>query len=287
MSHVHRRTRRVLIRLRVNGERHRGRVRAVQDAARGAARGPGADRHQARLRARRVRRVRRPRRRRAGALLPRRSASSATGERSTTVEGLVDRRPAPPAAGRRSPTWAPRSAATARRAFLVTAKALLERNPIADARPDPRSALRQPLPLHRLPADLRGRRRRPRSCDEDAATTRAVEGAMSDRVIGCRAAVSTAAPRSPARRGSPTTWSLPRMVHCKLLRSPRPARAHPRRSIRRAAEAHPGVHLVLTGKRPADPVRHPAGQPGRARALPSTRCASSATRSRPSSRATS
>jgi 4-hydroxybenzoyl-CoA reductase subunit alpha len=42
-------------------------------------------------------------------------------------------------------------------------------------------------------------------------------------------------------------WALPRMVHCKLLRSPHP---HARiRSIQTArALAHPGVYLVLTGK---------------------------------------
>ena len=40
---------------------------------------------------------------------------------------------------------------------------------------------------------------------------------------------------------------LPRMVHCKLLRSTRAARAHRPRSTPRARRAHPGVHLVLTG----------------------------------------
>ena len=48
----------------------RGRVRAVQDAARGAARGPEPLRHQARLRARRVRRLRGAARRPAGAVVP-------------------------------------------------------------------------------------------------------------------------------------------------------------------------------------------------------------------------
>src|SRR5713101_10007252 len=41
--------------------------------------------------------------------------------------------------------------------------------------------------------------------------------------------------------------SLPRMVHCKLLRSPHPhARIHSIDTSR--AAAHPGVYLVLTGK---------------------------------------
>src|SRR6202035_3945766 len=41
--------------------------------------------------------------------------------------------------------------------------------------------------------------------------------------------------------------SLPRMLYCKLLRSP-----HPHARIKKIdttrAQAHPGVHLVLTGK---------------------------------------
>ena len=52
----------------------------------------GLDRHQARLRARRVRRLHRAARRRAGALVPGAGASSATAARSTTVEGLADGR---------------------------------------------------------------------------------------------------------------------------------------------------------------------------------------------------
>jgi len=40
--------------------------------------------------------------------------------------------------------------------------------------------------------------------------------------------------------------SLPRMLHCKLLRSPHPHAVIESIDIARA-EAHPGVHLVLTG----------------------------------------
>ena len=58
------------------------------------------------------------------------------------------------------------------------------------------------------------------------------------------------------------------MLHCKLLRSPRPARADRRRSTPRAAAGAPGRE---PGPDRAtdfpDPVRHPPGQPGRARAL--------------------
>ena len=60
---------------------------------------------------------------------------------------------------------------------------------------------------------------------------------------------------------------LPRMLHCKLLRSHGAARAH-RPHRRQRARALDGVHLVLTGDDLPDPLRHPAGQPGRARAVP-------------------
>src|SRR5580700_3902186 len=40
---------------------------------------------------------------------------------------------------------------------------------------------------------------------------------------------------------------LPRMAHCKLLRSPHP-HAHIRRIETLRARAHPGVYLVLSGK---------------------------------------
>ena len=48
--------------------------------------------------------------------------------------------------------------------ILITAKALLDREPAPDARRDPRGALGQPVPLHRLPADLRGGRSRRGRC---------------------------------------------------------------------------------------------------------------------------
>ena len=80
---------------------------------------------------------------------------------------------------------------------------------------------------------------------------------------------------------------LPRMLHCKLLRSPLPHARIVRDRHVDARAAHPGVHLVLTGDDFPIPFGILPGQPGRARALPSTACASSAIRSPPSSRATS
>ena len=61
------------------------------------------------------------------------------------------------------------------------------------------------------------------------------------------------------RRSTPTTCSRARMLHCQLLRCPRP---HARiLSIdTSAARAHPGVLAVITGADLPDPVRHPAGQ---------------------------
>ena len=98
-------------------------------------------------------------------------------------------------------------------------------------------------------------------------------------IIGkIRDGASTAAPRSPARRGSPTTSMLPRMVHCKLLRSTVPHARIVRIDASRAL-AHPG--------RPPRPDRHatspfPTASCRSARTStrsPSTACASSATRS--------
>ena len=79
------------------------------------------------------------------------------GRRVTTVEGLA-------ADGRLHPlqeAFADLGAAQCgycTPGILVTAKALLDRDPHAVARADSRGALRQPLPLHGIPADLRGRR---------------------------------------------------------------------------------------------------------------------------------
>ena len=55
--------------------------------------------------------------------------------------------------------------------------------------------------------------------------------------------------------------SLPRMLHCKLLRSSVPHALIKSLDITKAS-AHPGVHLVLTGKRLPGGVRDSTGQPG-------------------------
>jgi CO/xanthine dehydrogenase Mo-binding subunit len=61
--------------------------------------------------------------------------------------------------------------------------------------------------------------------------------------------------------------TLPRMLHCKLLRSSVPHARIVRLDTSKAA-AHPGVHLVLTGETFPDCLRGVAGEPRRARALP-------------------
>ena len=55
--------------------------------------------------------------------------------------------------------------------FLVTAKALLDENAEPVARRDQGGALRQPLPLHRLSANLRGGRSRRRRLSRDRLPT--------------------------------------------------------------------------------------------------------------------
>src|SRR5229473_728090 len=78
---------------------------------------------------------------------------------------------------------------------------------------------------------------------------------------------------------------LPRMAHCKLLRSP-----HPHARIRKIdasrAAAHPGVYLVLTGK---DVPSSTGFSPSARTSKPcvSTACGTSEIQSLPSSRARS
>ena len=153
---------------------------------------------------------------------------------------------------RRSPTSAPRSAATARRAFSSPRKALLDREPHPSRDADQRGAVRQPVPLHRLPADHRGGRSGRGKPDRQAPTG----GAMSDRREQPTTRASSASPRrrvDGARQGhradaaSPTTC-MP-AAHAALPAAALDA-CRTRASCgstRRARRALAGVHLVLTG----------------------------------------
>ena len=149
--------------LHVNGTTPRRRRRlARREPAVRAARAARPARRQGRVRAGRVRLVQRARRRRAGLLVPR-----AGGERRRRADHRPSRaspsRARRPTCSGRSSTPAPCSAASARRGWSMAAHALLDRTPAPDAHRDPRGAVGQHLPLHRLrPAHRRraaGRRR--------------------------------------------------------------------------------------------------------------------------------
>ena len=103
----------------------------------------------------------------------------------------------------------------------------------------------QSLPLHRLSADLRVDRGAARA----GCARRNDDGEEAlRRRSASRAAASTAAPRSPGQLRFADDLVLPRMLHCKLLRSPHAARGDRVDRYVARAQAHPGVHLVLTGK---------------------------------------
>ena len=213
----------------------------------------------------------RPRGRRAGALLPR-ARPRVRRPRDRDGRGARRRRRARTRCRRRSPTWAPRSAATARPGFLCASKALLDDEPEAHARRDPGGARRATSAA--APATSRSSRRssarRPscaaRRCapipgNETALpTVAAPKGEVSPwpvtpakpaktpsgRSAGRRAR-STAWRRSPAPRSSPTTSSLPRMLFAKLHRSHVAHAKIVAIDTSRGRAACPGVVAVLTG----------------------------------------
>ena len=107
-----------------------------------------------------MRRVRRAARRRARQPLPRAASRRPTARAITTIEGLAGGATLCTRCSRRSSSTAARSAASARRAWCWRRASLLERVPDPTEADDPRRARRQPLPLHRLHAHLRGGRSR-------------------------------------------------------------------------------------------------------------------------------
>src|SRR5207244_9942277 len=107
------------------------------------------------------------------------------------------------------------------------------REPDTVAGSNPRSALRVLVSLHWISADLRSGRGRDRS-------------RRSMNIIGIpRRQVDGRAKVTGQTRFADDVM-LPRMLHCKLLRSTVPHARIVRLDAARAL-AHPGVHLVLTG----------------------------------------
>ena len=156
-----------VVKIDARGQRRaaHGRGLAVEAAARRAARGPPADRHQGGLRRGRVRRLHGAARRRGRQLVPGRGRPVRRPQ-GHHRRGAGARRRAARGAARAGRAAAARSAASARRASRCAPRtssiASARRRDEASRAPGPRAARRQHLPLHRLPADRRrGRSRRP------------------------------------------------------------------------------------------------------------------------------
>ena len=115
------------------------------------------DRHPLGLRHVQLRRLHGLARRRAGQVAARCSPCMADGHEVRTVEGLEPRRRARPGPAGLHASATACSAASARPGMMMTARALLDREPAPDEQRDPRGDLRQPLPLHGLREHRRAR----------------------------------------------------------------------------------------------------------------------------------
>src|SRR3954471_1587224 len=161
------------------------------------------------------------------------------------------RRPAPSTASSvRGPRRRPVRLLHAR--FSGDRQGAARRTPASKPRPDSRGACRLSVPLHGVPADLRGGRSR------GGARRRGVGEWRTRRERGSRGSPAMNIIGNPRRRvdgrakvTGQTRFAddvmLPRMVHCKLLRSTVPHARVLRVDATRAL-ARPGVHLVLTGR---------------------------------------
>ena len=183
-----------------------------------------------------------------------------------TVEGLGDRRPPPPVAGG---VRGPRRGAVR----LLHAGVPGHGKALLDEHPDPtRDEIREALSgclcrctgyqqiFEAVEAAVERSAKAsasPKHSQPDAGGTMNIIGTPRRRVDG-RAKVT-------GQTRFADDVMLPRMVHCKLLRSTVPHARIMRIDASRAL-ARPGVLLVLTGARLPHLVRHPARQPGRARA---------------------
>ena len=230
------------------------RCRAPQDPRRLPPRGPRAHRHAPRLRARRVRRVHRPARRRAGALVPdARGAGRGASDHDDRGPRRRRRRHEPAAGG--APRRATRSsAASARPGFVMQITALLAREPDADRGRDPRGAVGQPLPLHRLRDDHRRR-----ACAAAGSRSRRDDRHVlpAQRFVGVErpALGGSAHPhrRRPLRRRRPAARHAPRRVRAQPVAH---ATHHQRRRQRgaRAARASSRSTPAPTSRRCSPPA---------------------------------
>ena len=177
-------------------------------------------------------------------------AEAAAGHEIVTIEGLSTR-PRGGASRRRSSPRTRCSAASARPGQIVSATALLERTPAADARADPRGDGRQPLPLRRLPQD--------RARDPARRRWR-MTPASSARRRRWRAATRTSG-RSSTRATTPTSWA----PDAELALVGRPA---PRQdgAARAAGRVRFTVDVRLAGMLHAAVLRSPVAH-GRVRSL--------------------
>ncbi len=211
----------------LNGKpRRAGTARRLTRLADDAARRARPDRHQGRLRRRRLRRLHGAARRPAGVracLVPMRRRSA--GRAVTTVEGLASRRSRSPRCRRRSSAHGAAQCGICTPGMLMAAaRAASRRNARADARRGGGRAGRRALPLHRLPQD----RRRRAGCDAPAARRGACRPAR--RSAPASRASTACQGRRHATRSAPTC--LPGdALWVRVVRSPHArARFDPGRS---------------------------------------------------------
>ena len=144
-------------------------------------------------------------------------------------------------------------------AMILSAKAYLdERHAQAGRGRGAGGAVGQPVPLHRIPEDRRGRDRR--GAAAQLLARRDAEDAMSGqerRVVGKRLQPHRRHRQGHRQAVYAADFALPGMLYGKVLRSTRAARPHQAAGRRRRRWRCPACAAVLTAPRhAADPLRH-------------------------------